>query len=134
MPESYARLKISLCTHIANAKKLSIAFEHLHRSRHRNRSNRRRKIKINAALAENCSGAENRDLSISLCRHIANAKKLSIAFEHLDRSRHRNRLPGVDRVWIAENGAVDSSSGQLRRVPKGAGKSVRGPRDLKRDY
>ena len=45
-----------------------------------------------------------------------------------------NRLPGVDGVWIAENGAVDSSSGQLRRVPKGAGKSVRGPRDLKRDY
>ena len=45
-----------------------------------------------------------------------------------------NRLPGVDGVWIAENGAVDSSSGQLRRVPKGAGKSVRGPRDLNRDY
>ena len=45
-----------------------------------------------------------------------------------------NRLPGVDGVWIAENGAVDSSSGQLRRVPKGAGKSVRGPRDLKREY
>ena len=45
-----------------------------------------------------------------------------------------NRLPGVDGVWIAENGAVDSSSGQLRRVPKGTGKSVRGPRDPKHEY
>ena len=42
-----------------------------------------------------------------------------------------DRLPGVDGVWIAEYGAVDSSSGHLRRVPQGAGKSVRGPRDPK---
>ena len=45
-----------------------------------------------------------------------------------------DRLPGVDGVWIAENGAVDSSSGHLRRVPQGAGKSVRGPRDPKYEY
>ena len=128
-------------------------------TRNRNRSNRRRKIadskygEINGAPAENCSGPENRDASISSCKPIANAIEISIVFEHLDRSTHRmvaafrtsslnlpssaltwNRLPGVDGVWIAENGAVDSSSGQLRRVPKGAGKSVRGPRDLKREY
>ena len=40
-----------------------------------NRSNRRRKMifakrsKINAAPAENCSGPENRNSSISLCKH-----------------------------------------------------------------
>ena len=45
-----------------------------------------------------------------------------------------DRLPGVDGVWIAENGAVDSSSGHLRRVPQGVGKSVRGPRDPKYEY
>ena len=44
---------------------------------------RRRKI------VRNCSGPENRDVSISLCKHIANAKDFSIVFEHLDRSRRR---------------------------------------------
>ena len=44
-------------------------------TRNRNRSNRRRKMifakrsKINGASAENCSGPENRNASISLCKH-----------------------------------------------------------------
>ena len=60
---------------LRNAYDFSIAFERLDRSRHRNRSNRRRKIifakrsKINGASAENCSGPENRNSSISLCKH-----------------------------------------------------------------
>ena len=44
-----------------------------------------------------------------------------------------SQLPGAPS-WIAENSADVSSSGQLRRVPQGAGKSVRGPRDPKYEY
>ena len=60
---------------LRNAYDFSIVFKRLDRSRHRNRSNRRRKIilaersKINGASAENYSGPENRDASISLRKH-----------------------------------------------------------------
>ena len=85
------------------------------RSRHRNRSNRRRKIifaersKINGASAENCSGPENRDESISLCKHIANAIEISIVFEHLDRSTHRNRSNRRRKI-------AGSKYGEIRHV------------------
>ena len=45
-----------------------------------------------------------------------------------------DRLPGVNGVRTAENSAVASSSGQLRRVPQGTGKSVRDPREPKHQY
>ena len=50
--------------------------------------------KIHGAPAKNCSGPENRDASILLGRHVANAmifRPFSIVFEHRDRSRHRHR-------------------------------------------
>ena len=46
---------------------------------------------IYGAPAKNCSGPENRNASIVLGRHIANAMIFSIVFEHRDRSRHRHR-------------------------------------------
>ena len=57
------------------------SFYHLDRSRHRNRSNRCGKIdvvrkgEINGAPAKLCSGPENRDASISLCKDTVNACK-----------------------------------------------------------
>ena len=50
--------------------------------------------KIRGVPAKKCSGPENRDASILVGRHIANAmifRPFSIVFEHRDRSRHRHR-------------------------------------------
>ena len=107
-----------------NAYDFSIAFERLDRSRHRNRSNRRRKIisakrsKINAAPAENWSGPENRDASISLCNHIANAKEFSSVFEHLDRSNglHRSNRRQKNRFEMFRK--INANPKKIVRAPK----------------
>ena len=39
---------------------------------------------INAAVAETCSGPENRNASISLCKPLETRMIFSIVFEHLD--------------------------------------------------
>ena len=42
-----------------------------------------------------------------------------------------SRFPGVEGVWTAVNSAPASFSGQLLRVPQGAGKHLRSPREPK---
>ena len=104
--------------------------ERFDRSRHRNRSNRRRKIifakrsKTNAAPAENCSGPENRDASISLCKHIANAKEFSIVFEHLDRSRHRNRSNRRRKIIFAKRSKINAAPAENCSGPENRDASI----------
>ena len=93
-------------------------------TRNRNRSNRRREIifakrsKINAAPAKKCSSPENRDASISLCKHIANAKEFSIVFEHLDRSRHRNRSNRCRKIFSRKEAKSTPRRRKIVRGPK----------------
>ena len=102
----------------------SIVFEHLDWSRHRNRSNRRRKIisaqrsKINGASAENCSGPENKNASISLCKPLETRMIFSIVFERLDWSRHRNRSSRRRKIVFARRSKINGASAEIVRAPK----------------
>ena len=68
-----------------------------------------RKGEINGAPAKLCSGPEHRDASISLCKRIANAEEFSIAFEHLDRSTHRNRSNRRRKIIFAKRSKINAS-------------------------
>ena len=74
--------------HIANAKDFSIVFEHRDRSRE---ASARRSISVEKSTArqqKKCSGPENRDASISSCKHIANAMIFSTVFGWLGKVTH----------------------------------------------
>ena len=82
------------------------------------------KSKINAAPAKNCSGPENRDASISLCKHIANAKEFPIVFEHLDRSRHRNRSNRRRKIISAKRSKINGASAENCSGPENRNASI----------
>ena len=89
-----------------------------------NRSDRCRKIifakrsKINGASAENCSGPENRDASISLRKLYTNAMIFSTVLEHLDRSRRPHRSNRRRKIYFRFCSKINANPKKIVRAPK----------------
>ena len=89
----------------------SNVFEHCKQSRQWNRSNRGRKNEVRfleetiQRASKNCSGPENRDASISSCKHIANAMIFSTVFDPFRAPRS-----------IEASASVDSASKKSQRT------------------
>ena len=89
----YGGKQPEICRHIANAMIFSTVFEHRDRSRHRHRSIRVEKTRFDfctemyRAPAKTCSGPENRDASILVGKHTANAMIFTTVFDAFDGGR-----------------------------------------------
>ena len=68
---------------------------------------------INGAQAKFCSVRDNRDASISLRKHRANACIFSIVFDNLDRSRHRNRSNRSAKIDVVRKGEINGAPTKL---------------------
>ena len=113
----------------------SIVFERLDRSRHRKSSKVASGLLMSRAVEEQAQSQSDHAVRFSIATSPGPVAAFRTSSFNLPSSALTwNRLPGVDGVWIAENGAVDSSSGQLRRVPQGTRKSVRDPREPEHQY
>ena len=70
------------------------------------------------APAKNCSGPENRDASILVCKFNANANEFSSVFEHLGRSRRPHRWNRRRKIDFRFCSKINANPKKNVRAPK----------------